>query len=206
MVDFSSNYDLFNEVKKGNEKAFEYVFKRFYFRLKGFALRFVGDPDVVEDIIQECFLTLWEKRERLALISLPSLLFIMVRNSCLNHLKHVSVKNKLISGIHPLTEIEERLYYADFELDASQKLLYDELDEQVNKVIEVLPDRCKEVFVLSRNEGLKNREIAEKLKISTTAVEKHISKALSIFSFYLKEKYPVDYTFFFLVFSPMLFA
>ncbi|MEA4905063.1 MAG: RNA polymerase sigma-70 factor [Petrimonas sp.] len=204
MMDLFNNSDLFNEVKKGNEKAFEYAYKRFYYRLKGFALGFVEDRDVVDDIIQECFLTLWEKRERLASISLSSLLFTMVRNSCLNHLKHISIKNKHISVTHALSEIEERLYYVDFELDASQKLLYEELDEQVNKVIEALPERCKEVFVLSRNEGLKNREIAERLKISTTAVEKHINKALTIFSFHLKERYPIDYTFFFLIFSYLL--
>ena len=89
-------------------------------------------------------------------------------------------------------EGEERLYYADFAMDAEYKLLYDELREQINIVINNLPERCREVFIMSRFKNLKNREIADKLKISTTAVEKQISKALSSFSKHFKDKYPVD--------------
>ena len=87
---------------------------------------------------------------------------------------------------------EERLYYTDFTFDADNKLLYDELQEQIKLVIGQLPDRCREVFLLSRFTHLKNREIADKLQISTTAVEKHISKALALFERHFKDKYPVD--------------
>ncbi|MDO5664334.1 MAG: RNA polymerase sigma-70 factor [Bacteroidia bacterium] len=204
MVDFSNHTVLLKEIKKGNVQAFEQTYKRYYYRLKGFAMNFITNADEVDDIIQECFLIVWEKRENLAVISLPSLLFKIVRNSCLNHLKHASVVNKHIEKYYPISEMEERLYYADFGLDASQKLLYDELNEQVDSVMQQLPQRCKEVFVLSRENGLKNREIAQKLEISTTAVEKHIRKALSMFTFHLKEKYPIDYTFFIAVFLHLL--
>ena len=71
-------------------------------------------------------------------------------------------------------------------------MLFEELQQQVNAVIETLPERCREVFLLSRFEGLKNREIAEKLNISTTAVEKHISKAIAFFSKHFKDRYPTD--------------
>ncbi|MCD7942243.1 MAG: RNA polymerase sigma-70 factor, partial [Bacteroides intestinalis] len=83
-------------------------------------------------------------------------------------------------------------YYTDFTFDADNKLLYDELQEQIKLVIGQLPDRCREVFLLSRFTHLKNREIADKLQISTTAVEKHISKALALFERHFKDKYPVD--------------
>jgi RNA polymerase sigma factor (sigma-70 family) len=107
-------------------------------------------------------------------------------------LKHLSIVEK--HQIEYLASIdgEERLYYADFTLDAEHKLLYDELQEQINLVIGQLPERSREIFLMSRFKGLKNREIADKLQISTTAVEKHIAKALKSFSKHFKDKYPVD--------------
>lgn len=192
MVDYSDEAQLLNEIKKGDNHAFEYLFKTYYPRLRGYAIRFVEDEETARDIIQECFMRFWEKREMLSAVSVTSLLFAMVRNGCLNYLKHLSIVEK--HQIEYLATIggEERLYHTDFSLDAEHKLLYDELQEQINTVIGQLPDRSREVFLMSRFKGLKNREIADKLQISTTAVEKHISKALKCFSQHFKDKYPVD--------------
>ncbi|WP_455592542.1 RNA polymerase sigma-70 factor [Bacteroides sp.] len=192
MTDYSDEHLLLEEIKAGNNQAFEYLFKNYYPRLRGYAIRFIDDEETVRDIIQECFLRFWEKRGLLSAISVTSLLFAMVRNSCLNYLKHLSLVEKYQIEYLAKIDGEERLYYADFSLDAEHKLLYTELQEQVNIVINQLPDRAREVFVLSRFKGLKNREIAEELQISVTAVEKHISKALYYFSKHFKDKYPVD--------------
>ena len=155
-------------------------------------LFFVENEEVALDIVQECFLNFWEKRNLLVAVSVTSLLFAMVRNSCLNYLKHEAVVEK--HRIEYLAKVggEERLYYADFAPDAGYGLLYEELEQQIKSVIDNLPERCREVFVLSRFENLKNREIAEQLRISTTAVEKQIAKALDIFARHFKEKYPMD--------------
>lgn len=192
MIDFSNDKFLLAEIKKGNNQAFEYLFKNYYPRLYGYAIRFVEDEETARDIIQECFLRFWEKRELLAAVSVTSLLFAMVRNGCLNYLKHLSVVEKHQIEYLAAIDGEERLYYTDFSLDAEYKLLYDELQEQIGFVIGTLPERCREVFLLSRFEGLKNKEIAERLQISVTAVEAHISKALLRFSRHFKDKYPVD--------------
>lgn len=192
LADFSDDSYLLEEIKRGNEEAFVYLFKNYFPRLRGYAIRFIEDEEIVRDIIQECFLKFWEKRYLLSSVSITSLLFAMVRNGCLNYLKHVSIVEK--HRIEYLASIdgEERLYYTDFTFDADNKLLYDELQEQIKLVIGQLPDRCREVFLLSRFTHLKNREIADKLQISTTAVEKHISKALALFERHFKDKYPVD--------------
>lgn len=160
--------------------------------MRGYAIRFIEDEETVRDIIQECFLRFWERREMLSAFSLTSLLFSMVRNGCLNYLKHRSIVEKY--RVEYLTKVdgEERLYYADFMQDAEHKLLYKELQEQIALVLNQLPDRSREIFLLSRFRGLKNREIAEKLQISTTAVEKHIARALQYFSRHFSERYPVD--------------
>ena len=118
MVDFSDEKFLLDEIRKGNNQAFEYLFKAYYPRLRGYAIRFVEDEETARDIIQECFLRFWEKRELLSAVSVTSLLFAMVRNGCLNYLKHLSIVEK--HQIEYLASIdgEERLYYADFTLDA----------------------------------------------------------------------------------------
>lgn len=189
---FSDETILLNELKKGNNDALEFLFKAYYPRLQGYALRFISDREVVKDVIQECFIKLWEKHESIQVISIQSLLFAMVRNSCINYLKHCSVVNQY--RIEYLANIggEERLYNVDFLGDSDSPLLYEELKQEINFVIEQMPDRRKEIFLMSRFEGLKNREIAEKLNISTTAVEKHISKSLQSFENHFKNKYPID--------------
>lgn len=192
MVDYSDDAQLLNEIKKGDNQAFEYLFKAYYPRLRGYAIRFVEDEETARDIIQECFMRFWEKREMLSAVSVTSLLFAMVRNGCLNYLKHLSIVEKHQIEYLATIDGEERLYHTDLSLDAEHKLLYTELQEQINIVIGQLPERSREVFLMSRFNGLKNREIADKLQISTTAVEKHISKALKSFSQHFKDRYPVD--------------
>ena len=180
MVDFMDDKQLLGELKRGNNAAFEFLFKSYYPRLRGYAIRFIEDEETVRDIIQECFLRFWERREMLSAFSLTSLLFSMVRNGCLNYLKHRSIVEKYRVEYLAKVDGEERLYYADF------------MQEQIALVLNQLPDRSREIFLLSRFRGLKNREIAEKLQISTTAVEKHIARALQYFSRHFSERYPVD--------------
>lgn len=199
MIDLSHNKYLFTEIKKGNQQVFELLYKSYYFRLRGYAAKFIHDTEIIDDLIQECFLILWEKRDNLKPVSISSLLFTMIRNSCLNHLKHLTITQEHMREEYEFRKIEEKLYYLDFGIDPSHKLLYDELNEQISLITNNLPPRCKEVFILSRHEGLKNKEIAEKLEISTTAVEKHIKKALSIFTRYFTTNYPVDITYFLLL-------
>lgn len=94
MVDFMDDKQLLGELKRGNNAAFEFLFKSYYPRLRGYAIRFIEDEETVRDIIQECFLRFWERREMLSAFSLTSLLFSMVRNGCLNYLKHRSIVEK----------------------------------------------------------------------------------------------------------------
>lgn len=189
---FSNESFLLEELKRGNEEALEFLFKAYYPRLQGYASRFITDKELVKDIIQECFIKLWEKHNSIQILSVQSLLFAMVRNSCLNYLKHESIVNQYQIEYLANIQGQEKLYHADFLCDADSPLLYEELRKEINYVIDQLPERQKEVFLMSRFEGLKNREIAEKLQISTTAVEKHISKALQNFENHFKNKYPID--------------
>ena len=203
MKNFTDEKTLLREIKNGNGEAFEFLFNSYYPRLRGYAARFVTDEEAVRDIIQESFLRFWEKRDLIEAVSISSLLFAMVRNACLNYLKHLQLVEQ--HNLEHLDRVvgQEELYYWDFNLSPEYTLLYKELQQQISLVMSDLPSRCREVFemsqmfydyteILEADYFQKNREIADALQISTTAVEKHIAKALARFSAHFKDKYPLD--------------
>lgn len=191
-TDFTDDKNLLQQIRAGDERAFRFLYESYYPRLRGYAARFVADEEAVRDIVQESFLKFWERRELIEAVSLSSLLFAMVRNACINYLKHLQLSEQCSLDYLDDAQGSEALYNWDFGLGPEQELLYKELQQQVALVMESLPARCREVFRLSRFQHKKNREIAALLHISTTAVEKHIAKALARFSTYFKARYPVD--------------
>lgn len=175
-------------------KYFEECFRKYFPRLVRYATRFVENEEQAKDIVQETFLKCWSNQYCMTTGSVSALLFTMVRNSCLNHLKHS--KNIHIQRLQQLENIEgsEQLYAFDMRNDVEHQLVSEEFRKQLDEQIEKLPPRCKEVFTMSRFSQMKNKDIAEKLQISQTAVEKHISKALTILNHYFSNylsSYPI---------------
>lgn len=159
-------------------------------RLINYAVRFVASRETAQDLVQDCFISLWEKMEQFDFIKVKALLFTMVRNKCLNYIKHREVVNQQTFRYLHETRGEERIYHYDFDIEPEALPLYEELEKEVQYVVDSLPERCREVFIMSRFNGLKNREIADKMGITLTAVEKHIRKALITFTSYFQNKYP----------------
>lgn len=176
----TDNHLLFDKIRSGDTKAFEYAFRKFAPRLEAFARKYTSEAVEAEDIVQDIFLKLWERREFLENTSLTSFLFMMVKNSCLNHLKHLQVTESVERRI-PETEAAECLYAIDLVPDPSSLLMQKELSDSIDRIMEELPPKCKEVFILSRLKGFKNREIAAQMHITEKVVEKHISRALKRF-------------------------
>ncbi len=171
---------LINDLSAGSKEAFEYLFTAYYPRLRNYASHFIADVDDVEDILQDCFVSLWNRRSMLTGISISSMLFTMVRNGCLNFLKHKAIAEGYNTRELRQLNGSEALYNYDFLGSADTELLYDELQRQIADVLQTLPERSRQVFVMSRFEGLKNKEIAERLDISVKVVEKHITKSLAL--------------------------
>ena len=179
-----------NELKKGNPCAFKEVFRLLFPRLRGYCRLFIHEETLVEDIIQESFLTLWEKRIKInPEQSVESLLFVMVRNRCLNELKKAKIeKGSLKPENIEVTELQY-LYQLDF-TRKEEKSLEEMLIESMNKAIDELPGKMKKVFLKNKIEGRKQSEIAEELGISLKMVEKHIASAKEKIREKLLKQYP----------------
>jgi RNA polymerase sigma-70 factor, ECF subfamily len=178
------------ELQKGNPEAFKEVFRLLYPRLKGYCKLFVSDENEVEDLIQESFITLWEKRETIEIQKrLESFLFVIIRNKCLNFLKsqridseNISLENLQIAELQYLYQLD----LAEKEEKSLEELLIQTFQESVNE----LPAKMKEVFVKCKLEGKKQKDVAEELGISIKMVEKQISKAKKQIREQLLKKYP----------------
>ncbi len=185
--------EILQKVKEGNQKSYELIFRKYYKPLISYSLKYVPDVGIAEDILQDVFCYLWEKRSKIDTSkSFKSYLFTSVHNSCIDYLKKLQHKKKYSD--YAAIRLLEAEYNAP---DASKKMDFKELEDQINKTILLLPPQCQNVFKLSRISGLKNHEIAEKLNISIKAVEKHISKALTLMVEYLKEYITLFFIFLF---------
>ena len=171
-------------IQSGNESAFEMIFKAYYQPLCRYAYSFLEDREEAEEVVQSSFITVWEKRKSIDIqTSLKSYLYRMVRNGCLNVIKHEKVKKQ-----HAAHE----LAVADVSYESvSQKVYATELETKISEAMKVLPEQCRLVFQLSRFEELKYQEIADQLKISVKTVENHMGKALKIMREQLKEYLPL---------------
>ncbi|MFO7655602.1 MAG: RNA polymerase sigma-70 factor [Bacteroidales bacterium] len=166
--------DIFDRVKKGDMAAFESLFRKYYSYLCHYALKIVGDTDTAEEVIQDLFVGLWEKREELAIeTSVKSYLFKSAYNKCLLILRHKSVTNRYEQYVREGEEPTEP--------DASEALNMKELSAVIDRTLEELPEKSRAIFSMSRFEGLKYHEIAKKLSLSVKTIESNMGKALKLF-------------------------
>ncbi|WP_430816752.1 RNA polymerase sigma-70 factor [Carboxylicivirga sp. RSCT41] len=179
---------LLKSISKGCIKSFEYFFQRTYPRLLNYACLFIENRETAEDIVQDAFINMWNKRhEVMPDKSAEALMFKSVRNRCLNYLRN---HKTYISHINS-AKIEnlQFLSHYDFlgeEEEALEELLLKELDN----ALESLPEKCRQVFVLSKIDGVKQQDIANQLGISIKAVEKHIAIGKKKVREHLIEKFP----------------
>ncbi|MDP4226604.1 MAG: RNA polymerase sigma-70 factor [Bacteroidota bacterium] len=167
------------DTYKGDNN-FDELFRTYYKSLRTYACRYIGDIYIAEDIVQDVFFQIWERRETLGQIhSVRSYLFTAVFNRAANYLKHKKIEKNFKTD-YTLAKEELEEYYMERIKDNSQSLLTQELNSQIKNCIELMPEQCRKVFLLSREKGLKNSEIADLVGISQKTVEKHITKALAL--------------------------
>ena len=186
------NFNQNIQITLDGEKDFKQVFDSFYPRLLRFAKGYVCNRFDAENIVQDVFLRLWEKRTLLPKdINLQAYLLTMIKNQCMDFLKHQQVVERhSVNWDSALQQEAAFNYYAISRFNPEQPDV-ESLERLVEKAINELPEQCRKVFELSRYEELKYKEIADKMGISVKTVETHISHALKRLRVTLKDLFLV---------------
>lgn len=173
-------------IQEGDIKEFEKLFRKLYTPLCHFAYRFLKDMDAAEEIVQDLFFNYWKNKEKLEVnISLKSYLYQATKNKCLKAIKHTLVKERYSSAMMK--------QQAESDSNSFNSLEIEELNDVIEETLNKLPEKCKQIFILSRFEGLKYIDIANKLSISVKTVEANMGKALKAFRESLKQYDPLTY-------------
>jgi RNA polymerase sigma-70 factor (family 1) len=168
--------ELLNLLVEGDEQAFTVIYNRYWRRLIGLAYAHTKDKFLAEEIVQEVFLSLWRRKSSLHITSLPAYLGTAVKFAIFKHVYGEKRRSEILNKItFPSSDSIESKINAKF------------LQEYVDGVVELLPEKCRFVYTQSRNQGLTIPEIAEKMAIAEKTVEAHLTKALKFIRFNLKE-------------------
>jgi RNA polymerase sigma-70 factor (ECF subfamily) len=158
-------------LRSGRESAYRQLFEQYYQRLVVFAHRYLEDLESARDIVQDLFVDLYDSRHSVSIqTSLKSYLFSAVKNRCLNQVKHEQVKEKHRN----MSRSEANV--TDPELEEIMDAV--ELEARVYDIVSKLPEKCRQIYIMSRVDGKRNSEIADELNLSVRTVETQISKAL----------------------------
>jgi RNA polymerase sigma-70 factor (family 1) len=179
-----SEQEIVGAIRQGNERIFEETFRKYYQSLCNYANSILKEMDEAEEVVQNLFLSIWEKRGDLEInISLKSYLYRAVHNHCLNRIKHLKIREEY-------QQYATNFYDASYE-SVSQTVIKNELEQKIEEAIRKLPEQCRLIFRMSRFEELKYHEIAEQLELSPKTVENQIGKALKILRVELAEYLPL---------------
>jgi RNA polymerase sigma-70 factor, ECF subfamily len=171
---------LITGLRNKDKAVFDCIFNYYYSGLCTYSLKYIKDKEIIEDIVQDFFVSLWVKSSQINITdSIKSYLFASVKNRCFDYLKHHKVEEKF--SLNTLNNTEE---------NDSNLYVETELREAIASGLEKLPPRCREIFEMSRFKGMKNQEIADKLNISKRTVELQISLALKTLRIELKDFLP----------------
>lgn len=164
--------DLFNRVRQEDALAFEVLYDRYWTMLMDIAYRRIQSKEKSEDIIQEIFISLYQKKNTIQFtVSLQAYLVQALKYKILNELRSSSVRTQY-----------QRSFFLNHQckIDFASNVEVKELQHKIHKSVSSLPGKCKQVFYMSRWEQQSNKHISTHLSISVSTVEKHISKALQI--------------------------
>ena len=171
----NSNTELVKLLKNGDMSAFDIIYKKYSRRLYGFVFRYIKQEADTEEIVQEVFMKIWQSRDKINIYSsFESFLFTIAHNATVNLLKKRATEQKYVEHVKSLQHIDE-IY------ELTDEIHYKELKQKFQGLFNELSPRQKEIFQLSREEGLSHKEIAEKLGISVHTVKNHLVTTLSFF-------------------------
>ena len=167
--------DLLYEIKHNNSKALKILFEKYYQVLCCFAFRYLKFTDLAEEAVSDVFLNIWLKKEKIEIkANLKAYLYTAVRNQSLNYLKKRNIPHENIDAVEKNNVISE--------LHADNLVAGKELRDNINALLQQLPERRRIIFFMSRIEGLSYKEIAEILSISVNTVQNQMVEAVKFLS------------------------
>ncbi len=177
-------------LTSGSEKVFREIMEHWYSRLFNFARGYLNNTENTKEVIQDVFLQLWDHRQKLAAdTSLNAYLFTLTRNRCIDLIR----REKLMLQFRTDKQ-EEYARLSESGQALSDPILNEifamELQSEIDQAIHSLPDQCRTVFLMSRTNGMKNKEIGAMLNLSEKTVESHLTKALRTIRTSLEQKFP----------------
>jgi RNA polymerase sigma-70 factor (ECF subfamily) len=178
---------MYKAIRKGNVKAFERFYKKYQPRLFVYGVGILNDEDTTKDLVQEAFIAFWENREHILTdFSVTAYLFKIFYGKCNKYLRMKSIVTNFshLSELK-LQEMEISYYNPDDNLLGS--IFMHDVEALYEKALNKLPEQCREIFVLSKQEDMKSAEIAFKLGISVRTVENQIYKGIRIVREEMKE-------------------
>jgi RNA polymerase sigma-70 factor (ECF subfamily) len=168
-------------LSEGDTDTFEMLFNTYYKPLVAYSNTILKDQDEAEDIVQQVFITVWNKKQDLGNVqSLKSYLYRSVYNSSLNRIKQLSVRQEYAKD-----------YVLSHSMGTEAVGRQQELQQRIEMAMEQLPEQCGKIFRMSRFEQLKYQEIADKMGLSIKTVENQMGKALKLMREHLKEYLPL---------------
>ncbi|MFD1630280.1 RNA polymerase sigma factor [Pseudopedobacter beijingensis] len=168
-----SDKELFDLLKNGNRNAFAEIYDRYWALLYKHAYRLIKDQDLAQDVVQEVFVSLWDKIKAIDLqFSISSYLYTAVRNKVLNLIQRDKVKNNYIESLANFVASSEAI--TDYRLREGL------LKEKIEKEVAALPSKMRQVFEMSRIQNMSHKQIAEELNLSDKTVKKQMSNAIKI--------------------------
>lgn len=179
--ELENSNDLLARLKQGDKGAYEKIYFTFNKALLYAAYKKTGDKIVAEELVQNIFISLWEKRTVLNVNNLQAYLFGALKLSVLNHIRSLVVENKYIAY--------QNLTYSEDHQDTANLVDLHDLSTIIENGINSLPEKTQEVFRLSRYQYQSTKEIATELNISEKAVEYHITQSLKRIKAYIKNFY-----------------
>jgi RNA polymerase sigma-70 factor (family 1) len=170
-----------------SNEEFNKIFIEYYNKLCAFAYHYIQDREATEDVVQDVFCHLIERHQEIRQESLSTFLFQCTRNKALDYLKNAHNQQETIDGFQELSELDT--FFDDMIINRPEvEYDYQVLLDAVRSLVATLPDKTREVFLMSRRQQMSNKEIAAALNISVKTVEKHITKSLSFLRTRLTEE------------------
>lgn len=179
MTTVRTDEEILNAIKQGDKMAFNELYNRYWKKVYWNACSKTGSREVSEEIVEDFFISMWQKRETLAISNFTAYLYTSIKNKCLNYLQEKTIETKHWEYY--------KQFIPKFDDTTNNSVAFDNLMEAIQDGMKLMPEKSKQVFEMNKLQGKSIKEIAQRLKLSEKAIEYHLACSVKKLRLYLKE-------------------